>query len=232
MAFKKLVASSLTDLFVSELEKMILSGELKIGEKLPTERQLAEEMKVSLAVINAGITRLTSLGFLKVIPRKGVFVADYIRDGNMNTMKEVIEYTGNELDYDVIEPVAHFRRGIELASARAACRNRTKEAISVLAELVERAEKKEEASNLPEIGFQFHHEVAIASRNIYYPMLIQSCKPLYIMFYRMYLSMGNPEETIKSLQDMLNAIQAGDTAAAETTINAAIDRWVSSIKKA
>ncbi len=231
MAFKKLTAPSLTDLFVNELERMILSKELEIGEKLPPERKLAEEMKVSLAVINAGITRLTALGFLRVVPRKGVFVADYIRDGNMSTMKEIIEYTGNELDYDVLEPVSRFRRSIELAATKAACHNRTEEALAILEGLVERAEKKEEISNLPDIGFQFHHEVAVASGNIYYPMIIQSCKPLYILFYRMHLSLNKSDKTIKSLQDTLIAIQNRDTKAAETAINAAIDRWMEAFEK-
>ena len=73
MAFKRLTAPSLTDLFVEEIKTMILSGQLAIGEKLPTERQLAEEMNVSLAVVNAGIKRLSALGFIRIAPRKGIY---------------------------------------------------------------------------------------------------------------------------------------------------------------
>lgn len=51
MAFQTLVSPSLTDLFVEQVQGMILSGELKVGEKLPTERELAATMKVSLAVV-------------------------------------------------------------------------------------------------------------------------------------------------------------------------------------
>ena len=42
MLFKKLSAPSLKELFVAELEGMILSGKLEIGAKLPPERELAE----------------------------------------------------------------------------------------------------------------------------------------------------------------------------------------------
>ena len=55
MEFKKLNAPSLKELFVNELQNMILSGKLEIGSKLPPERELAESMKVSRAVINSGI---------------------------------------------------------------------------------------------------------------------------------------------------------------------------------
>ena len=64
---------------------MILSGKLEIGSKLPPERELAESMKVSRAVINSGIAELEKKGFLVVRPRIGTFVADYHRDGSLDT---------------------------------------------------------------------------------------------------------------------------------------------------
>ena len=75
MEFKKLNAPSLRELFVNELQNMILSGKLEIGSKLPPERELAESMKVSRAVINSGIAELEKKGFLVVRPRIGTFVA-------------------------------------------------------------------------------------------------------------------------------------------------------------
>ena len=47
MKFKALVAPTIGELFDSTIQDMILSGELAIGEKLPTEQELAEmeEMK-------------------------------------------------------------------------------------------------------------------------------------------------------------------------------------------
>ena len=55
MEFKKLNAPTLKELFVTELENMILSGKLEIGSKLPSERELATSMQVSRAVVNSGI---------------------------------------------------------------------------------------------------------------------------------------------------------------------------------
>ena len=66
MEFKKISAPSLRDLFIEQNEHMILSGQLKIGEKLPSERQLCEMMQVSRAVVNGGISDLEKKGFLIV----------------------------------------------------------------------------------------------------------------------------------------------------------------------
>lgn len=63
MEFSKLNAPSLKELFIQELETMILSGRLMVGEKLPPERELAESMQVSRAVVNSGITELAEKAF-------------------------------------------------------------------------------------------------------------------------------------------------------------------------
>lgn len=54
MEFKKISSPTLRELFVQQLEDLILSGKLKIGEKLPTEWQLAESMQVSRSVVEGG----------------------------------------------------------------------------------------------------------------------------------------------------------------------------------
>mgnify|MGYP005972838889 CR=1 FL=1 len=62
MEFQKLNAPSLKELFISELENMIISGKLPIGTKLPSERELATSMQVSRAVVNSGIAELEKNG--------------------------------------------------------------------------------------------------------------------------------------------------------------------------
>ena len=76
MEFEKLVSPSLKDLFISHIEAMILSGELPVGQQLPPERQLAQSMGVSRAVVNSGVVELERRGFLEIRPRVGTFVTD------------------------------------------------------------------------------------------------------------------------------------------------------------
>ena len=56
MEFAKLSAPSLKDLFVQQLQGMILSDELPMGTQLPPERELAQQMQVSRAVVNGGLS--------------------------------------------------------------------------------------------------------------------------------------------------------------------------------
>ena len=71
MQFSKLYAPSLKDLFVAQLQEKILSGELAVGTRLPSEREIAEQMQVSRAVVNNGMAQLSRQGFLEVRPRQG-----------------------------------------------------------------------------------------------------------------------------------------------------------------
>lgn len=230
MAFRELTAPTLTELFINELEGMILSGELKTGERLPPERELAAKMKVSQAVINAGIRELDSRGFLRIVPRQGVFVADYIRDGNIHTMKAILEHTGGPLDPDIEAPLCQFRRALEVPTCRAAA-NRTPEHLETISAVITQAQSEEDPARFADLCFQFHHEVAIASGNMYYPMIIQSCRPLYQFFYRHYFNSQTRDAVTTAMSSLRDAIREGEAAKAAAIADQMIDRWAKQFEK-
>ena len=97
MGFEKINNVSLTDLFVQQIENMILSGELEVGEQLPPARELSIQMGVSRPVISAGLIELEKLGFVEIIPRKGAFVCDYRRKGTVETLVAIMRYNGGAM---------------------------------------------------------------------------------------------------------------------------------------
>lgn len=68
MEFSKLSAPTLKELFVEQLENLILSGKLSIGEKLPSERELADSMQVSRSVVNAGLAEIADIKKAEKLP--------------------------------------------------------------------------------------------------------------------------------------------------------------------
>ena len=50
MGFTKITSLSLTDLFVQQVENMILSGELQPGDQLPPARELSLRMGVEITI--------------------------------------------------------------------------------------------------------------------------------------------------------------------------------------
>ena len=88
--FKKLTAPTLKELFVQELEALILSGELAIGQKLPSERDLAQKMQISRSVVNDGLAEMARRGFLEISPRQGTVVADFHRNGTLDILVSIM----------------------------------------------------------------------------------------------------------------------------------------------
>ncbi len=225
MKFKELVSPSLTDLFVKELERMILSGELKIGQKLPTVREMAKDMKVSLAVINGGITRLAANGFVRVVPRKGIYVADYIRNGNMNTLKALLEYSEDYFNSDILVAIVEFRKICELSATKEACLNRTAENLETLKKLLQDLEACKDYKECSEIAFKFHHEVSVASGNIVYSLIVATFKPIYCSSYHTMFTLRGKALSIDTLRRILEAIQNQDAETASSIVINSINRW-------
>ena len=132
MKFKAINTLSIKELFISQIEEMILSGELKPGDKLPTERELADEMNISKTIVHDGIRELARIGFLDVISRKGIYVADYTFTGNLETLLAVIRYRGDTLDSKMITSLLDVRIYLECPALEILCASRTEDDIARL----------------------------------------------------------------------------------------------------
>lgn len=65
MPFAPVRKQQISDLVFEQLRESIYRGELKIGERLPSERELAEVMRVSRSSIRKAINRLLDMGYVE-----------------------------------------------------------------------------------------------------------------------------------------------------------------------
>ena len=185
MEFQKISSPSLRELFVDQLEHMILSGKLKIGEKLPPERQLAEMMQVSRAVVNSGITELEKKGFLIVKPRSGTYVADYRRKGTMDTLLSIMKYNGGRMRNEEIRSIFEIRIALDSLAAKLCIDRITNEEIQLLLEKVEDIRTATNNHDAIVAAFEFQHEFALVSCNTLIPLVFQSFRaPIFTMWER------------------------------------------------
>lgn len=185
MEFQKISSPSLRELFVDQLEHMIISGKLKVGEKLPPERQLAEMMQVSRAVVNSGLSELEKKGFLIVKPRSGTFVADYRRKGTIDTLLAIMKYNGGRMRNEEIRSIFEIRIALDSLAAKLCMERITDEEIELLHEIVEKIHTAESSSEAIQYAFEFQHEFALASGNTLIPLVFQSFyAPIHTMWER------------------------------------------------
>ncbi len=190
MEFQRLYAPSLKDLFIQQLQDRILSGDLPFGTRLPPERELCGQMHVSRAVVNAGITELARQGFLEVRPRQGAYVADYRRNGNMDTLMAIMHYNGGVLGREEIRSILEVRWGLEQMAVARAIDNASDEALEHLGTYVSAlgSHPLPSPAQASEIAFQFHHEMTLTGGNTILPLIYSSfkvpCTALWIRFCR------------------------------------------------
>lgn len=186
MGFTKISAMTLTDVFVQKIEGMILSGELEVGEKLPSVRELSAKMGVSLPVVNAGLTKLEDLGFVEIRPRKGVFVSDYQRTGTMETLMAIMQYNGGVMRGSEIKALIEVRDALECLCIRLVAEKEEDEELKKLEPILEQLQKTEDVEEAAQLCFDFYHELKILSGNPLLPIIFHSFRLQYIYLSTIY----------------------------------------------
>ena len=158
MGFTKISAPSLTDLFVHQIENMILSGELTVGEQLPPARELSAKMGVSRTVINAGLVELEKLGFVEVQPRQGVYICDYRRKGSVDTLVAIMRYNGGALRKNEVRSLLEVREALECLCLRLVLENVSMNVLENLSPMLEAIQSAESPDDAAERVYDFHHE--------------------------------------------------------------------------
>lgn len=143
----------------NQLHKSILSGAFKVGDKLPTERELCEQFGVSRAPVRQALSALELNGFIYSRQGEGVYVKSNRPQSNNLKSDLVLESVSPE---DIVEA----RMNIEPLIIKFACERVTEEDIKELHALIKKMEAETKAGiYVPENDEAFHFAIAKASHN-------------------------------------------------------------------
>jgi len=73
--FREIAVETPVDKIIKQIRSLIISGQLKAGDKLPSERKLAERLGVGRTQVRDAIAKLDFYGILKTMPQSGTVVA-------------------------------------------------------------------------------------------------------------------------------------------------------------
>lgn len=223
MEFAKLNAPTLKELFVKELEAMILSGRLEVGQRLPPERELADSMQVSRAVVNSGIAELARKGFLQVKPRSGVYVVDYRRYGTVETLLSIMNYNGGHLRRDEVRSILEIKVIVDTLAAELAIQKLTEEDLAALAARLDTlGELAGDVKKAADAAFEFYHELSMISGNTLLPLIYRSFRVPVVHLWERFVQKYGSAVVCESASAILQAIAARDKSAAVAAVQAAI----------
>ncbi len=162
-----------------QIEKRILNGELSLGDRLPTERELAEQFKVSRTAVREAMKILAQKGLVDMRPGRGTIVIDGAREAMENSfgllMKMKIGEVGGSGGLNGSDNLVEVRTILEteiaaLAAARATEKDiaAMREAIRVMDESLDNADTFITADN------SFHEALAQGTQNTLILILLNS----------------------------------------------------------
>ena len=143
-----------------QLERLILK-KLQPGDKLPSERELAELLRVSRSSIRDAIRSLELMGMVEPRQGAGTIVREISSDSLTNPLANAVKRKG-----ELIGELLDFRMMLEPQLAARAATRVSDDDISEMEEILDRQEKKLRAgeSTIPEDS-EFHYAIALASGN-------------------------------------------------------------------
>jgi GntR family transcriptional repressor for pyruvate dehydrogenase complex len=162
----------LTEEIVDQIERLILSNELRVGDALPSERELAVQLKVSRNILREALSVLVQKGLLEVRPGSGTYVArpgtDFLRD----SLDFILRLNGS-----VLHSLIEARYALEVYIADLAARRATEEDCAFIRRCLQEMEASSgEAESYVEADVRFHAALAEAAKNEILRLLLDSIR--------------------------------------------------------
>ena len=205
--FDPLKKMTICDMVVQSIIKKIKLGELKVGDQLPSERELAENLQVSRISVREGMKILSSMGFLDVRVGEGTFVKRI-------DISKAMEPLTNSLymDTSTLMELLESRKIIEVAIAGLAAARATKEDLEILKSIIDQMACSQDADSFRESDADFHIALAeIAHNVVLYRVIITVRDLLKASSKATYQVAGACEKALQFHRDIYDAISAGDS---------------------
>jgi GntR family transcriptional regulator, transcriptional repressor for pyruvate dehydrogenase complex len=203
----QLSRSRLYEKIAALLLKKIIKKEMKVGQRLPTERNLALTFQVNRSTVREALKKLESLDVIEIRHGDGVYVKNYLESPNLELVNALF-YLDDTLDTDILMTLLEVRLILVPEMAAIAARNRTEDHIKALDEIV--FHSREAPVMIRDM--KVHHIIALASGNILYLILLNFFNGFFVDFGHLYFD--NPKNAKRSKQfhrEIFEAIRKGDT---------------------
>lgn len=173
LMFKEITQTKIYLQILEQIKENIISGNLKSGDRLPSERQWAEQLGVSRATIREAIRALEMIGLVLCQQGEGNFIAENFEDTLTQPLTIMFWLSKGQLS-----EVQELRRALEIEAAKLAAKNFTPERYKNLEEICQGIETEQDEGIRAELDKRFHYEIAMASENRLIHSVLKSCATL------------------------------------------------------
>jgi GntR family transcriptional regulator, transcriptional repressor for pyruvate dehydrogenase complex len=207
-----------------KLLRLVVSGEVAAGTRLPSERVLSQQLGVARNAIRDGLRPLVLLGMLEVRPGSGT----YVKSTTSDLLPEIIEW-GLLLGEPRLQELIEARFHVEIVLSRLAAERRDAEAVRTLRSLVRKMSDARSVQEFSVADLAFHLKIADAARNEVLAGMLRSIRTLVTVWIRRVVTAERDlAELTREHLAILEAVEAQDPIAAgeamEEHLTTVIDR--------
>lgn len=211
---------------IDQVKAAIVSGKIQPGDKLPSERTLAEKFQVSRTTIKEAMTVMEAMGLIEIRTGVGTFLREV--NSGMSTILDDI-FVDNET---FIRELVEFRQAVEVDSAYYAAIRGTDEDKKILWKKFEEMEQAVSQQKLStRSDYSFHMQIAYMSGNtLFMKAMEQISDHLFKIVTKNSINTlagaGNPASVLEEHRAIFKAIQNGDGMTARKAMRHHLDSVV------
>jgi GntR family transcriptional repressor for pyruvate dehydrogenase complex len=202
-----------------QIERLILR-KLKPGDKLPSERELAELLKVSRSSIRDAIRSLELMGLVEPRQGAGTIVRETSSESLVNPFANALKRRR-----ELVSELLDFRKMLEPPLAARAATHASAEEIAEMEEILQRqAQRQAQGDAAVAEDAEFHYSVALASDNSVVLKVLDILMDLLRDTRERSLQVeGRPQKSLAGHRRILAAIKRHDAEAAKAAMRRHIE---------
>jgi GntR family transcriptional regulator, transcriptional repressor for pyruvate dehydrogenase complex len=193
----------------------LLAGSIKPGERIPSERKLADALGVGRSIVREALKSLTLLGLIEVRQGNGTF----LKRTDSDLLPEAIEWgllLGIKRTTDLVEA----REYMEELIAGLAAERRTDASLQSVRELANRMKSGLGTDEYHDADVAFHIAVAEAAGNTALLQIMSSIRSLLqVWIRRVVVAEGDVHPSADEHLEIVDAIERQDGAAARNAMH-------------
>jgi GntR family transcriptional repressor for pyruvate dehydrogenase complex len=212
---KEVVADKPVDVIIRQIKDLLITGQLRPGDKLPPERKLSEKLGVGRTHVREAIRKLEFYGILKTRPQSGTYVAAIGISALESMIADVLK-----IDSYSFQSLVETRVLLELNAIQLACERHTEEDIRQMElSLNNYLEKATRGIKAVDEDFMFHLAIAEAGKNKVLKSLLLIIVPDILSNYSIFKVCDTvTTKAIDEHQQMFLHIQQRDARAASAVM--------------
>jgi GntR family transcriptional repressor for pyruvate dehydrogenase complex len=199
---------AVTDEAILKIKAMLLSGELKPGDRLPPEKELSEALGLSRSSLREAVKALEVIRVLDVRRGDGTYVTSLTPSLLLDAMSFVVDIHQDDSVLELFE----VRRILEPAAAALATPHVTADDIAALRVLLAEVDRTTSVDDLVANDIVFHRRISEHSGNAYLTRLLDtlSGSTVRARVWRGLTEEGSVERTLTEHRAIVDALEAGD----------------------